>query len=103
MIELTSQEDFESLLKNEKRPIILDFYASWCGPCKKIAPYFEDLSQMYKNVCFVKVNCDVADDVSENFHVENLPTFVLLKNGVEFTRFCGGRKENLEEMVHKAM
>ena len=95
--------NFEAEVLQTKKLNVVDFWAPWCGPCKKISPYFVDLSEMYKNICFVKVNCDVADDVSENFHVENLPTFVLLKNGVEFTRFCGGRNNKLEEMVHKAM
>jgi thioredoxin 1 len=103
MLELKNRKEFDEFVKTEKRPIILDFYTSWCGPCKSIAPYFADLSEMYKNICFIKVNCDIADDISELFQVEALPTFVLLKNGVVIHRFCGGKQSNLEDMVRKAL
>lgn len=103
MIELNNRKEFDELLKTEKRPIILDFYTSWCGPCKAITPHFSDLADMYKNICFVKVNCDDADDIAELFAVEALPTFVLLKNGMEVSRFCGGKHSQLDDMVRKAL
>jgi thioredoxin len=103
MLELKNRKEFDELLQNEKRPIIIDFYASWCGPCKAIAPHFQDLAEMYQNICFIKVNCDIGDDIAELFQVEALPTFILLKNRIETARFCGGRQSQLDDLVRKAL
>jgi thioredoxin len=103
MRELKNRKDFDEFLQGESRPVILDFYTSWCGPCKSIAPHFQDLSDMYKNICFVKVNCDIADDIAELFQVEALPTFVLMKNRNEVSRFCGGKHSQLDDLVRKAL
>jgi thioredoxin len=103
MRELKNRKDFEEFLQSESRPIILDFYASWCGPCKVIAPHFQDLADMYKGICFVKVNCDHAEDIAELFQVDALPTFVLMKNRVEVSRFCGSKTSQLDDLVRKAL
>jgi thioredoxin 1 len=98
-------ESFNTFLKGEgsNKSIIIDFFAEWCGPCKGIAPFFSDLSEMYKNVVFAKVNVDEAEDVAELFGVSSLPTFVLVKNGVEVSRFSGASRNSLENLVRKAV
>ena len=98
-------ESFNTFVKGEgsNKAIIIDFFAEWCGPCKGIAPFFSDLSEMYKNVVFAKVNVDEAEDVAELFGVSSLPTFVLVKNGVEVSRFSGASRNSLENLVRKAV
>ena len=80
-------------------PILLDFYAHWCGPCKAMAPFFEQLSTKYTSVVFAKVNVDEAEELSNFFSVTALPTFILLKNGKEIKRFSGSSRQRLEEML----
>ena len=105
MIHFQSVEAFNTFMKGEgsNKSIIIDFFADWCGPCKGIAPFFSDLSEMYKNIIFAKVNVDEAEDIAELFGVSGLPTFVLVKNGVEITRFAGASKLGLENLVRKAL
>ena len=105
MHEITSKKEFEEILKNESKPIIVDFFAPWCGPCKNIAPHFENLAEVYKNICFYKVNTDDenVEDLLDLLNVSSLPTFVLFKNKYEKHRFCGASKTSLEAMVYKAL
>ncbi len=105
MMYFQNVEAFNAFMKGEgsKKSIIIDFFADWCGPCKAIAPFFSDLSEMYKNIIFAKVNVDESEDVAELFGVSGLPTFVLLKNGTEITRFAGASKLGLENLVRKAI
>ncbi len=100
-----SVEDFKSFINGEgaNKSIIIDFFAEWCGPCRGIAPFFSDLSEMYKNVVFAKVDVDNAEDVANFARVSSLPTFILVKNGAEVARFTGASKPSLENLVRKAL
>jgi thioredoxin 1 len=70
--------------KNEipmKGNVVIDFYASWCGPCKKLTPEFSRLSNEYLTVTFLKVNSDEAEDLTKEFEVSALPTVIFMKDG----------------------
>ena len=99
-INLTSENFEEEVLKSEK-PVLVDFWASWCGPCKMIAPIFEELAEEYKDeVKIGKVNVDEQASLAAKFRVTSIPTLILFKNG-EITKssvgFCS--KSELEEMI----
>jgi len=82
-------------------PIVLDFTATWCGPCRMIAPHFEALSKEH-DACFCKVDVDQADDVAAHFVVRSMPTFVFLgPDGAELVRFSGCNKAKLTELVER--
>ena len=69
--------------------VVMDFYANWCGPCKRIAPAFEELAGTFKNATFLKVNVDDSPDITEQFDVTVMPTFVFLMDGKLFQRVEG--------------
>lgn len=99
-INLTSENFEDEVLKSEK-PVLVDFWASWCGPCKMIAPIFEELAEEYKDkLKFGKVNVDEQASLAAKFRVTSIPTLILFKNG-EITKtsvgFCS--KSELEEMI----
>ena len=71
------------------KKVIIDFYADWCGPCKKVAPVFLDLSENFKDITFLKVNVDEAAEIAEGFEVTALPTFIFLNNGNIYKRIEG--------------
>ncbi|KAJ8772715.1 hypothetical protein K2173_027892 [Erythroxylum novogranatense] len=84
-----------------KKLIVVDFTASWCGPCRIIAPIFSDLAKKITNVTFVKVDVDELASVAEEWKVEAMPTFVFLKEGKEIERIVGVKKEELVAKVEK--
>ncbi len=89
MLKLT-KENFESEVVNSDKPVIVDFWATWCMPCKMIAPIVKELSETYKNRCRVaKLNIDDAMEIATRFGVMNIPTIVFFKDGQEFTRLVG--------------
>lgn len=61
--------------------VIVDFFATWCGPCKRIAPFFLELSEKFPTITFLKCDVDEAEDVSSFYGVQSLPTFLLINNG----------------------
>ncbi len=69
--------------------VIIDFFANWCGPCKRIAPAFEELAGTFKNFTFLKVNVDDSPDLAEHFDVSAMPTFAFLLDGKLFQRIEG--------------
>lgn len=80
--------------------VVVDFTATWCGPCKQIAPEFVKLSEKpeNKNVIFLKVDVDEAEDVSSYCGVNCMPTFIFYKNGVKVDEFSGA---NLQTLLDK--
>ena len=78
---------------------VIDFYADWCGPCKRIKPYFKELEEKYKDkIVFMTVNVDEDEDMVFKYKVQAMPTFVFLKNGKEVDRIVG---MNIGKLVKK--
>nr|XP_057922487.1 thioredoxin [Doryrhamphus excisus] len=100
--EIKNLEEFNSLLKTAgDKLVVVDFTATWCGPCKMIGPVFEAESQKPENanVIFVKVDVDEADDVSSSCGINCMPTFHFYKNGKKVFEFSGANKETLIEKL----
>lgn len=76
-----SQAIFKALVSSG--PAVIDFYATWCGPCKAVAPKVGELSEKYENVRFVQVDVDQMGQVAQEYNVSAMPTFVFLKDGKE--------------------
>lgn len=85
-----------------KSLVVVDFSASWCGPCQHIAPFYDHLSCEYKNVLFLKVDVDENEATKERFQINCMPTFIFLSNsGREMDRFEGASKKKLRAAVEK--
>lgn len=79
---------------------IVDFYATWCGPCKMMASVFEDLAKEDENITIVKVNVDVHQDLAAEYGVSSIPTGYIYKDNQEINKFVGFRdKESLKAMI----
>lgn len=85
----------------KKGIVIIDFFATWCGPCKRIAPMFESISNEYADVTFLKVDVDEADGIASEYDLTALPTFVCLKDGKEVGRVEGADLTGLGAMLEK--
>ncbi|OMO77401.1 Thioredoxin [Corchorus olitorius] len=81
--------------------MVIDFSASWCGPCKFMEPALHDMAERFTEVEFVKIDVDELPDVAQEFGVQAMPTFVLLKRGKEVDRVVGAQKNELEKKVQK--
>jgi thioredoxin len=71
--------DLSQIPQNGK--IILDFFADWCGPCKKLGPVFSELSNQYSNITFIKIDTDSAEELAKHYNVSALPTVIYINNG----------------------
>jgi thioredoxin len=100
-IHLHSMEEFTLLVSNHPTsPIIVDFGASWCGPCRSIAPHFAQLATMYGDrAIFCKVDTDESKSLSQAANVTALPTFVFYRNGTETDRLTGANTTALDQKV----
>ncbi|GFZ19167.1 thioredoxin 2 [Actinidia rufa] len=94
------QRHFDASKQNSKL-MVVDFSASWCGPCKFIEPAIQAMAAKFTDVEFIKIDVDELSDVAEEFGVKGMPTFVLLKQGKEVDRVVGANKEELEKKVKK--
>ncbi|KAK1174969.1 thioredoxin-like [Acipenser oxyrinchus oxyrinchus] len=97
---IENKGEFEEALKDAgSKLVIVDFTATWCGPCKMISPIFELLAEEHKDVVFLKVDVDEAQDVAEMCNVSSMPTFQFFKNGQKVEEFSGANKEKLKETL----
>ncbi len=101
-IEVTDANFEEVVLKSDK-PVLLDFWAEWCGPCRMVGPSVEELSQEYAGKAVVgKVNVDFNPEVSFKFGVRNIPTLLYFKNGQVVDRQVGAVPKVILENKLKA-
>lgn len=74
---------------NTKPVVIIDFWASWCGPCRAMAPTFEELSKEMPEILFAKVNVDDNQEIAVKYGIMGIPCFLIFKNGKEADRIVG--------------
>ncbi|KAG7543932.1 Thioredoxin-like superfamily [Arabidopsis thaliana x Arabidopsis arenosa] len=88
-------------IKESNKLLVVDFSASWCGPCRMIEPAIHAMADKFNDVDFVKLDVDELPDVAKEFNVTAMPTFVLVKRGKEIERIIGAKKDELEKKVSK--
>lgn len=102
IIQVTDQDFEQQVLKNDK-PVFLDFFAIWCGPCKLAEPVIEELSEQHKDIVFAKLDVDQSPQTPQKFGIMSIPTTVLFKNGQEVSRTTGfAGKKPYEDLLSKA-
>jgi len=98
-------DNFDELVMKSSKPVLLDFWAVWCGPCRMVAPTVEKLASAYEGKAVIgKVNVDEELALAEKFKVMSIPTLFVLKGGQVVDRVIGARPyEDLAAMIDKAL
>ncbi len=102
---ITSDADFESKVLQADKPVLVDFYADWCGPCKFVAPVIEELATELSGKADVyKVDVDKLQSLAAKFGIQSIPTVIVFNNGQAATTFVGVRgKEEYLAAVNEAI
>ncbi|XP_015122913.1 thioredoxin-2 [Diachasma alloeum] len=79
--------------------VIIDFFATWCGPCKVIAPQFEELSKEFPDIVFLKVDVDDNEEIATEYEIGSMPTFVFIKNGKTVHQFTGASLQKIKDGI----
>jgi len=83
-----SEKNFDEVINNDK--VLVDFYADWCGPCRKLSPIMEEVEQeLGDKIKFTKINTDENIEVAKKYQISGLPTLLIFKNGEEVERLVG--------------
>ena len=96
-----SAEEIEQEIEKPSSVILLDFYANWCGPCKKLTPILEELENEFTNITFIKINVDDLDELSEKYSITCMPTIIFIKDKETVHRIEGCKIEEIKNTLKK--
>ncbi|XP_051174579.1 thioredoxin-2-like [Leptopilina boulardi] len=91
----------EQLTAAGDKLVVIDFYATWCGPCKVIAPKIDEYSEEFPDVIFVKVDVDECDDIAVKYNVNSMPTFLFIKNNTMLETVVGANAGKIKTTIEK--
>ena len=95
-----TKDNFEAEVLKAEVPVMVDFYADWCGPCKMMGPVFEEVAAEVTTTKFGKINIDEAMDIAKKYRVMTIPTFIVYKQGEVLKRHSGTMsKDELKNFV----
>ena len=97
-------EDFDRTVLGSGAPVLVDFYADWCAPCKYVAPLMDELARTHEGTLLVaKIDTDQAPDLSQKLGIRGIPTVILFKDGEEVGRSVGFEPDKLRAMADEAV
>ncbi len=100
---MVSDSDFEDKVLNSEQPVLVDFYADWCGPCKMIAPFLTELADEFQGkVKIAKLNVDQNAQAASRFGVRSIPTLILFENGEQKEMIVGADPTKIRQIVDSA-
>ena len=89
-VKMIGKNNFEEV-KNSDKPVLIDFYADWCGPCRMVAPILHEIAEERPDVIVAKINVDDEEELAMEFGVYSIPTLVIMKNGEVVKQASGAR------------
>lgn len=89
-----TKDNFNSEVLQSDRTVLLDFWASWCGPCRMVSPVIDEIAEERSDIFVGKINVDEQRDLAAQFGVMSIPTLVVLKNGREVNRSVGAKPKS---------
>ena len=89
-VKMINKNNFEEV-KNSDKPVLIDFYADWCGPCRMVAPILHEIAEERPDVIVAKINVDNEEELAMEFGVYSIPTLVVMKNGEVVKQSSGAR------------
>ncbi len=95
-----TKENFSELVENATQTVLLDFWASWCGPCRMLAPILDQIAEERSDVVIGKINVDEEMELAMQFGIVSIPTLIVMQNGMEVEKAVGYRpKESILELL----
>lgn len=99
MVNITSA-NFEELVLNNPKPVLLDFWATWCGPCRMVGPIIDEIAEENPSIRVGKVDVDAQSELATQFQVYSIPTLVVMKDGKVLTQSTGAKsKQQILDML----
>lgn len=97
-----SEKDFNKVISNKEKKVIVDCYAEWCGPCRMLSPIIDELKEEVDSCEFYKLNVDEAENISREYGIMSIPTILIFKDGKEINKSIGLKtKEELKKLIEK--